>query len=100
MDASHRVTTNTSAVTGVHRIDWLDIMAKKPKKPTRIEKGILLCVVWLAEDGREPSVAAEMAKSWGVHNLDVTDSEPFDRDVFERLNKNERTQFHLSNAKD
>lgn len=35
----------------------------------------------------------------GVHKLDVTDSEPFDREVFARLNKDERTQFHLSNKK-
>ena len=71
----------------------------KPKRPTRIEKGILLCVVWLSEDGGEPSVAADMAKSWGVDKLDVSKLEPFDREVFERLNKTEGTKFYLSNAK-
>jgi len=72
-------------------------MAKKPKKPTRIEKGILLAVVYLANDLDQPTMAANLARSHGVHNLDVSDAADFDKEVYAELNKEDHMDLILSN---
>jgi len=71
---------------------------KTPRKPTRIEKGILLAVVWLYQDADQPSVAANLAKSYGLHALDLSDCADLDREVFQKLNDAEGTKFILHNA--
>lgn len=69
----------------------------KPKKATRIEAGILLAVVWLSRDKDDWTAAAELAKTYGVANRDVSDHAEFDRETFARLNEHERCNFHLGN---
>jgi len=70
---------------------------KAPRKPTRIEKGLLLAVVWLYQDSDQPSVAANLARSYGLHTLDVSDSADFDKEVFAKMNESEGTNFILHN---
>jgi hypothetical protein len=67
----------------------------KPKKATRIEKGILLAAVWLARDMDRPSMAVDLLKHHGVNNLDVSDHAEFDREVFADLNKYNEVRFVL-----
>ena len=71
---------------------------KPPRKPTRIEKGLLLAVVWLYQDSDQPSVAANLAKSYGLHTLDLSACADFDREVFQKLNDAEGTKFILHNT--
>lgn len=68
-----------------------------PKKPTRIEKGLLLAVTWLHTDADQPSMAAYLAKSYGLHALDLSDCADFDKEVFRKLNASEGTKFILDN---
>lgn len=67
----------------------------KPKKPTRMENGILLAVVWMYQDAGQPSVAANMAREFGVHDLDVTGHADFDREIYAKMNASEGTKFFL-----
>ena len=69
----------------------------KLRKPTRIEKGLLLAVVWLHQDSDQPSVAANLAKAFGLQNLDVRDLADFDKEVFQKMNTSERCKFILQN---
>jgi len=59
---------------------------KNPRKPTRLEKGILIAVVWLAKDVDRPNTAADLAVAYGVSRLDVSGLGGFDREVLEGLN--------------
>lgn len=68
---------------------------RKPKKPTRIEKGILLAVVWLYQDANQPAMAANLARNFGVHDRDVSDHAEFDLEVYAKLNASESTRFVL-----
>ena len=72
---------------------------KAVRKPTRIEKGLLLAVVWLYHDLDQPSVAANLARSYGLHALDLSDTADFDKEVFQKLNISEGTKFILVNDK-
>lgn len=71
---------------------------KTPRKPTRIEKGLLLAVVWLYQDSDQPSVAANLARGYGLHTLDLSDAAEFDKEVLQKLNDAEGTRFILHNA--
>lgn len=73
-------------------------MSNIPKKPTRIEKGLLLAVVWLYQDAHSPSMAANIARDFGVHDLDVSGHAEFDIAVFAKLNASEGTRFFLEDA--
>jgi len=74
------------------------MISKKHRKATRIEKGLLLAVVWLAKDMDQPSVAADLAKAYGVNNLDVSDHAEFDQEVFAQLNEYSGINLMLSNV--
>lgn len=69
----------------------------KPKKPTKLQHGILLAVFWLARYQDLPRMAAGMAKDYGVENLDLSDFDDFEKEIYAYLNKHEATNFHLFN---
>ena len=71
---------------------------KAPRKPTRLEKGLLLAVVWLYQDSDQPSVAANLARNYGLDALDLSDAADFDKEVFQKMNDAEGTTFILHNA--
>jgi hypothetical protein len=71
---------------------------KSLRKPTRIEKGLLLAVVWLYQDSDQPSVAANLARGYGLNALDLSDASDFDKHVFQKMNDAEGTKFIIHNA--
>lgn len=70
----------------------------KPKKPTKLQHGILLAVFWLARHLDLPRVAANLAKDHGVDNLDLSDFDDFEKEIYGYLNDYEATNFLLSNT--
>lgn len=63
-------------------------------KPSKLSQGILLAARWLCEYG-EPSIAADMIRSYGLADCDLRAMEEQDREVLGNLNATERLNFRI-----